>query len=152
MIVVCDILSSPIHKHATISTPTTKRKQNIYPNISKHLRSDASPKNPHIITLLRPHILLILIRRPHPLHNLLSLLLAHTPLLRDNRAHHIIDLTRHVRRVAADVQVRLLLEQLVDLVRALLQPVLNVDFVGAVAGEGGDELEGVAEFGAPLLL
>jgi hypothetical protein len=50
-----------------------------------------------------------------------------------------------VRGVAADVEVGFLLKELVDELGVLLEAVLDVDLFGAVAGEGGDELEIVAE-------
>lgn len=78
---------------------------------------------------LGPDILLILITGSHGLDDLLALLLTNTSLLRDDGGKDVIDLTRHVCRVAADVEVGLLLEELVDLVRPLLQPVLHVDLL-----------------------
>lgn len=66
-------------------------------------------------------------------------------MLGDNLAQDLVDFARHVGRVAADVKVRFLLEQGVDLSRALAQAVLHVDFLGACAREGGDDFEGVAE-------
>jgi hypothetical protein len=50
-----------------------------------------------------------------------------------------------VRCVATDVEVGLLLEKLVDELGVLLEAVLDVDFLGTVAGEGRDQLEVVAE-------
>jgi hypothetical protein len=71
--------------------------------------------------------------------------------LGDNLAEDLVDLARHVGRVAADVKVSLLLQQVVDLGRALAQAVLDVDFLCAGAGEGGDNFEGVAEGGFVFL-
>jgi hypothetical protein len=44
-----------------------------------------------------------------------------------------------------------LLKEIVDLRGALAQAVLDVDFLGAGAGEGGDDFEGVAEGGFVFL-
>lgn len=88
---------------------------------------------------------LVLIRRTHTLHNLLRLRLHNATLLRNNLHQHRIHLTSHVRRIAADVKIRLLLQQLVDFLRLLLQAVLHVDFARSLAGEGGDERELVSE-------
>jgi hypothetical protein len=86
-----------------------------------------------------------LVGAPHALDNLLGLLLVHTPVLGDDLAENLVDLASHVRRVSAHVEVSLLQEELVDLGGALAQAVLDVDFLGAGAGEGGDDFEGVAE-------
>lgn len=66
-------------------------------------------------------------------------------MLGDDSGQDGVDLARHVRGIAADVEVGFLLEELVDELGVLLEAVLDVDLFGAVAGEGGDELEVVAE-------
>lgn len=66
-------------------------------------------------------------------------------MLGNDRCQDCINLARHVRCVAADVEVGFLLEELVDELGVLLEAVLDVDLFGAVAREGGDELEVVAE-------
>jgi hypothetical protein len=66
-------------------------------------------------------------------------------LLSHDLRQHGVDFPRHVRRVAADVEIGFLLQELVDFFGVLLEAVLHVDFVGAFAGEGGDEGEFVAE-------
>jgi hypothetical protein len=71
--------------------------------------------------------------------------------LRNNLAENLVDLTSHVGRITADVKVSLLQQELVDLGGALAQAVLDVDFLGAGAGEGGDDFEGVAEGGFVFL-
>jgi len=88
---------------------------------------------------------LVLVRGPHVLDHLLGLGFWDAALLRNDLAKHRVDFTGHVGGVTTDVEVRLLLEKLVDLLRSFLQPVLDVDLLGAVAGEGGDELKVVAE-------
>lgn len=93
----------------------------------------------------RPHILLVLIRTPHGLDNLLALLGAQAALLGHDLAQHGADLTRHVSRVTADVEVSLLQEQLVDLGSALLQTLLHVNFLTLFAREGRDQLKGGPE-------
>ena len=72
-------------------------------------------------------------------------------MLGDDLAQDLVDFARHVGRVAADVEVRFLLEQGVDFGRALAQAVLHVDFLGARARESGDDFEGVAEGGFVFL-
>lgn len=88
---------------------------------------------------------LVLVRRPHALDDLLRLLVGDPALLRDDLDERRVDLARHVRRVSADVDVALIQEHLVDLLGPLLEAVLHVDLGGSLAGEGGDELELVAE-------
>jgi hypothetical protein len=92
-----------------------------------------------------------LVSAPHALDNLLALLLVHAAVLGDNLAQNLIDFTRHVCRVAADVEVSFLQQELVDLSRALAQAVLHVDFLRAFARESGDDFEGVAEGGFVFL-
>ena len=88
---------------------------------------------------------LVLVRRPHVLDNLLSLGLGNAPLLRNDVTQDSVDLARHVGGVTADVEVGLLLEKLVDLLGPFLETVLDVDLLGTLAGEGGDELKVVAK-------
>jgi len=71
--------------------------------------------------------------------------------LGNNLPKDLVDLARHVGGVAADVEVCLLQQQLVDLGRALAQAMLHVHFLGGFAGEGGYDLEGVAEGGLVFL-
>lgn len=72
-------------------------------------------------------------------------------MLRDDLAEDLVDLARHVGGVAAHVEVGLLQQELVDLGRALAQAVLHVHFLVGLAGEGGDDFEGVAEGGLVFL-
>ena len=88
---------------------------------------------------------LVLIRAPHRLHDILSLLLADPAVLSNDLRQDRIDLARHVRRIAADVEIRLLRKELVDLLRVLLQPVLDIYLFGPVAREGRDEFEVIAK-------
>ena len=92
-----------------------------------------------------------MVRSPHTFHDLLTLLLRYAALLGHYLAEDVADLPCHVSGVTADVEVRLLLQQLVDLIRALGETVLDVDLLGSVSRKGGDDLEGVAEVFAPLL-
>lgn len=95
----------------------------------------------------RPHVLLVLVATAHGLDDFLALLQRQAALVGDDLPKHGRDLARHVRRVAADVKVGLLEEQVVDFLGVFLEPVLNVDLLRLFAGEGGDQLEGVAEGG-----
>ena len=88
---------------------------------------------------LTPHILLIYPTTPHALHGLLSLRLIDTPLLRNNLGQHLIDLPRHMARVATDIEVALLKQEVVDQLAVLAQEVLHIDFVLAFAGEGVED-------------
>ena len=72
-------------------------------------------------------------------------------MLRNNLAQNLVDLARHIGRVAADVEVRLLQQEFVDFGGALAQAVLHVHFLVGFAGEGGDDFEGVAEGGLIFL-
>ena len=88
---------------------------------------------------------LVLVCRPHVLDDLLRLRLREVALLGDDLDEGGVHLARHVGRVAADVDVRPLLEQVVDLLGALLQAVLHVDLLGALPREGRVKLEPVTE-------
>lgn len=79
------------------------------------------------------------------LDHLLALLRGHAPLLGDDVAEHQVDFAGHVGRVTADVEVGLLLEQLADKLGVLLQTVLDVDLLGPLAREGGDDLQRVTK-------
>lgn len=78
------------------------------------------------------------------LDHFLALLRGHTPLLGDDVAEHQADLPGHVGSITAHVEVRLLLQQVADELGVLPQAVLNVHLLGTLAGEGGDDLQGVA--------
>ena len=84
---------------------------------------------------------LVLVCGAHTLDDLLRLGLGHAALLRNDLHQDGVDFAGHVRGVAADVEVRLLEEQLVDLLCLLLQAVLDVDLVGPFPGERGDQGE-----------
>jgi len=86
-----------------------------------------------------------LIRAPHARDNLLRLRLGDAALLSHDLGQHGVDFPRHVRCVAADVEIGFLLEELVDFFGVLLEAVLHVNLVRAFAGEGGDEGEFIAE-------
>lgn len=86
-----------------------------------------------------------MIRTPHTLDNLLRLRLGDAALLSHDLRQHGVDFPRHVRCVTTDVEIGFLLEELVNFFGVFLEAVLDVDFVGAFAGEGGDEGEFVAE-------
>lgn len=88
---------------------------------------------------------LVLVRRPHVLDNLLGLGLGNASLLGNDVAQDGVNLARHVGGVTADVEIGLLLKELVDLLSSFLETVLDVDLLGTIAGEGGDELEVIAE-------
>lgn len=79
------------------------------------------------------------------LDHLLALLRRHAPLLGDDVAEHQANLPGHVGGIAAHVEVGLLLEQVADKLSILLQSVLDVDLLGALTREGGDDLQGVAK-------
>jgi hypothetical protein len=56
-----------------------------------------------------------------------------------------VDFAGHVGSVAADIEVSLLLQQLVDLCCSLPQSVLHIHLLGSLSGEGSDDLELVAQ-------
>ena len=88
---------------------------------------------------------MVLIRSSHALDGLLALLLRYTTLFGDDLGEDVIDFACHVGSITTDVEVCLLLEELVDFFCSLLQSVLDVDFLWSVTGEGGDDLEVIAE-------
>jgi hypothetical protein len=85
------------------------------------------------------------------LDHLLALLGGHAPLIGNDVAQNQIDLAGHVRGVTTDVEIGLLLQQLADEFGVLLQAVLDVYLLGSLAGEGGDNLQGVAHLFLPGL-
>lgn len=95
----------------------------------------------------RPNILLVSTGVPHGFDNLFTLLGGQATMLSDDLAEDHVNFTRHVGRVAADIKVRLLLQEIVDKSAVLLELVLHVDLVGTLAGKCGDDLEVVTKFG-----
>lgn len=57
-------------------------------------------------------------------------------MLGNHLGKYLIDLSRHVARVAADVKIRFLLQEVVDEFAILAQQVFNVDFGLGFSGEG----------------
>jgi hypothetical protein len=76
---------------------------------------------------------LVLVCGPHVFDNLLSLGFWNATVLSQDAADGGIDLTSHVSGITADIDVSLLLQKIVDLFAALLEPVLDVDLLGAVS-------------------
>lgn len=72
---------------------------------------------------------LVLVCCAHILHNLLTLGLGNTTALGNNLSENSIDLTSHVRGIATDIEKGLLLEELGNLLRMLLETVLNVNLL-----------------------
>ncbi len=93
----------------------------------------------------RPNVLLILIPTPHSFDNFFPFFETQSSLLRHNLSQDDTYLSRHIGRVATDVEVRPLEQELVHLDRALLESILDVDFLALFAREGGDEFEGGAK-------
>ncbi len=94
----------------------------------------------------RPNILLISATAAHVLDELFAFLESDAPLVGDDLGQHIAHLSRHVRRIAADVEIGFLGQEVVDEGRVLLHQVLDVDFLaGGFAGEGVEDREIVAE-------
>ena len=94
---------------------------------------------------------LVQIAIPQSLHEIVSLLLAQTPLVGNDCAENVVDLPCHVCGITADIDVGTLLDELVDLLCVLGQPVLNVDLLVAVAGESVDHGESITELVAVCL-
>lgn len=130
--------------HAIRTTPSPS------PAISHTHFPTSTPYNaPH--SHLTPHILLILPTTPHSPNHLLRLLGRNPPFPSDNLHQHGTNLTCHIRRIATDVEIRLVvLYEGVDLLGVLAQAVLDVDFLRLFAGEGRDDGEG-GEVGGELL-
>ncbi len=63
------------------------------------------------------------------LNHLLSLLSRETTLLRDDLTKHKVDFTSHVRSIAANVERRLLLEQVADKLSMFAKPVLDINLL-----------------------
>lgn len=82
-----------------------------------------------LVVFLRPDILLVSVAGTHRLDDLLALGLGDASLLRNDLTKDGVDLTSHVRCVTADVKVRLLQQQVVDLGCTLPETVLYVDLV-----------------------
>lgn len=119
-------------------------------SIHLHDEKKAPPPRSPLLCHLRPNILLILPTTSHSLDDLLPLLSAQPPLLRDDLAQHHAHLSRHITRVAAHVEICFLLQQLVHERGLLFEAMLNVDFLRTLAGEGGEELKAGKGFGEGL--
>jgi hypothetical protein len=76
-----------------------------------------------------------LIRSSHGLHNLFRLGFRYAPLLRDYLGEECVDFSCHVSSVTADIEVRLLLKELVELFREFFNLVLNVNLLWTFSGE-----------------
>lgn len=63
------------------------------------------------------------------LNHLLSLLSRETTLLRNDLTKHKVDFTSHVRSIAANVERRLLLEQVADKLSMFAKPVLDINLL-----------------------
>lgn len=122
------------------------------PPAPAHMRRSTSldpPAQPRARpSALAPHVFLILPTTPHPLDHLLCLLDADFTLLGDDLPKHYANFTRHIGRVAADVEVATLRQERIDLGRVLAKPVLHVDLRCLCAGICGDERERVTQRGA----
>lgn len=98
--------------------------------------------------LSRPDILLVDTATPHALHYLLGLLFRHAALLLNDLRDDVVDFSRHVRCVTADVEVCFLQQQVVDELAVGLDVVLDVVLLLWVfSGEGVEDGQFVAEGG-----
>jgi len=96
----------------------------------------------------RPDILLVDTATAHALHYLLGLLFRHATFLLDDLRDDVVDFSCHVGGVAADVEVCLLQQQVVDELAVGLDVVLDVVFLLCVfSGEGVEDAQFVAEGG-----
>lgn len=101
---------------------------------------------------LRPNILLVDPTTSHALHCLLGLLLRYPAFFLDDLAKCLVDLTGHVCGVTADVEVRFLLQEVVDELRVGGQVMLDVVLLlGIFTREGVEDLEFIAEDGFEVL-
>lgn len=88
---------------------------------------------------------LVLVRRPHVLHNLLTLGLGHPTSLGNDLRQNSVDLTSHVCCITTNVEIGFLGKQVADLLGSLLESVLHINLLGALSRKGGDQLEFVTE-------
>lgn len=90
------------YQHVASTTARPRPLDPQAPRPPSHLCSSFAPRS------LRPHVLLVLICTPHAPDNLLAFLGAQAALLSHDLAQHDADLSRHVSRVTADIEVGLL--------------------------------------------
>ena len=86
------------------------------------------------------------------LDHLLALLWGHATLLGNDVTQNQVDLPGHVGGVTTHVKVGLLLQQLADKRSVLLQAVLDIDLLGTLTREGGNDLQRIAELLLPSLI
>lgn len=84
---------------------------------------------------------LVLVGCPHVLDDFLTLGLGNSTSFRQDLRKDGVDLTRHMRGIATNVEISLVGQQFADLLRSLLESVLNVDLLGALSGERSDDLK-----------
>lgn len=77
------------------------------------------------------------------LDHLLALFGGEATLFSNDVAKGQVDLAGHVSGITTDVEVGLLLQQVANQLGVLLQTVLDVDLLGTLTREGGDNLEGI---------
>lgn len=76
---------------------------------------------------------MVLICGSHVLDYLFSLCFCNAPVFGQDLGQDCVDLASHVSSVTADVEVSLLLQELVDLLATLLQPVLDVNLLSLLS-------------------
>jgi hypothetical protein len=74
---------------------------------------------------------LVLIRGPHILDDLFSLCFRDPTVFGQDLSQHRVDFARHVGSVTTNVEIRLLLQEFVDLPTSLLETVLDVNLLCA---------------------
>lgn len=79
------------------------------------------------------------------LDHLLAPFRAEATVFGDDLTQDKVDFPGHVSCISTDVEVCLLLEEIADEGRMFAQPVLDIDFLGAFTGEGGDDLQGITK-------
>src|SRR5436190_1786398 len=93
----------------------------------------------------RPHILLIRTAVPHMSNLFLAFRGRQSALLSQNLAKNDTNFACHVSCVAADVEVRLLEQEVVDKCGVFPHSVLDVHLLRGFSGESSDDLERVAK-------
>lgn len=110
-----------------------------------HRKNGAVTRGSSVSQSKRTVTYLVLVRRPHPLHNLLSLCFGYATLLSQDLHEGGVYLARHVSGVATDVEIGFLRQEVVNFYGLLLETVLNIDLLWSFPGECSDKLELVAE-------
>lgn len=141
-----------IHKYAIVETKKSRQGQSSAEGAKWSIQDQTSscdmaetacqqPGSRWIQSKREMGVYLVLVGCPHVLYNLLGLGLGDAALLGQYLCQDCVDFAGHVCGIAAHVDVCLLGQEVIDLLCHFLETMLDVNLLGALSREGGDELE-----------